>query len=235
MDVADVVDENGVIRLRAHYALGVGRHEPIPDQALAIVSGGRVVATVTSEDGAAELAPSPRSDAFGIYRISGRETGDPLTSIEQEVAVIRPASRPLILFDSNATEAELRLLSRLAGIDLLAVRMRVTENAGAIRARLEKAGLPRRVDRRPRRPRRGYGARRRRRPRLGAARARGHTNARGRLPGRQRSFITERLAPSTIGFAVLRAEEVASNLPSSRPRRKLLPSGGGSRPPPAPP
>ncbi len=101
MDVADVVDENGVIRLRAHHALGVGRHEPIPDQALAIVSGGRVVATIKSEDGAVELTPPPRSDAFGIYRVSERESGDPLTSVEQDVAVVRPASRPLVLFDSR--------------------------------------------------------------------------------------------------------------------------------------
>ena len=145
MDVADVVDENGVIRLRADHAFGVGRHEPIPDQLLAAVSGGRVVATFPSDHGAAELALSPPSDAFGIYRVSGREGLDPLALIEQEVAVIRPRPRPLILFDSSATEAELNHLARLDGIDLLAVRMRTTQNAAAIRARLRSAGLPERV------------------------------------------------------------------------------------------
>ncbi len=141
MDVSDVIDENGVIRLRAHYALGVGRLEPIPDQTLAIVSGGRVVATAASEDGAAELTSVPDADALGIYRLAGRESADPLTCIEEDIAVIRPASRPLVLFNSNLVESELRLLSRVEGADLLAVRMRVTESCRAIRARLRKAGL----------------------------------------------------------------------------------------------
>ena len=211
MDVADVIDENGVIRLRAHYALGVGRHEPIPDQALAIVSAGRVVATVASERGAAELASPSRSDAFGIYRISGRETGDPLTSIEQEVAVIRPASRPLLLFDSNATETELRLLSRLDGIDLLAVRMRVTESAGAIRARLEKAELPRRViDARAvldEGTALDVGAD------LDSVRlARVATRMRAAGFPVAAIILHGAVAPATIGFAVLRAEQVPSSL-----------------------
>ena len=85
MDVADVVDENGVIRLRAHYALGVGRLEPIPDQTLAIVSGGRVVATAASEDGAAELTsvagcgrtrnlPPRRAGERGSSDVASRKT-----------------------------------------------------------------------------------------------------------------------------------------------------------------
>ncbi len=141
MDVPDVIDENGVIRLRAHYALGVGRLEPIPDQTLAVVSGGRVVATAVTEDGAAELTSVPDADALGIYRLAGRESADPLTCIEEDFALIRPASRPLVLFHSNLVESELRLLSRVEGADLLAVRMRVTESSRAIRARLRKAGL----------------------------------------------------------------------------------------------
>lgn len=141
MDVSDVIDENGVIRLRAHYALGVGRLEPIPDQTLAIVSGGRVIATVASEDGAAELTSVPDAEALGIYRLAGRESADPLACIEGDIALIRPASRPLVLFDSSLAESELRLLNRVEGADLLAVRMRVTESSRAIRARLRKAGL----------------------------------------------------------------------------------------------
>src|SRR6185369_8396719 len=70
---------------------------------------------------------------------------DPLSLIEKEIAVIRPGARPLVLFDSNATEAERRLLSRLDKLDLLAVRMRPTETSDAIRARLAKSGLPPRV------------------------------------------------------------------------------------------
>jgi cardiolipin synthase len=145
MDVPDVVDANGTIRLRAGHALDVGRHEPIPDQRLAIVSGGRVVATVTSEGGAAVVDPAPRAGALGIYRLGERDGADPLSLVENEVAVIRPGARPLVLFDSNATEPELRLLSRLETPDLLAVRMRATESSDAIRARLAKSGLPPRV------------------------------------------------------------------------------------------
>ncbi|HEY6147457.1 MAG TPA: phosphatidylserine/phosphatidylglycerophosphate/cardiolipin synthase family protein, partial [Thermoanaerobaculia bacterium] len=141
MDVSDVIDENGVIRLRAHYALGVGRLEPIPDQTLALVSGGRVVATAATEDGAAELTSVPDADVLGIYRVAGREGADPLTGIEDDIAVIRPGSRPLVLFLSHLAEPELRLLSRVEGADLLAVRMRVTESSRAIRARLRKAGI----------------------------------------------------------------------------------------------
>ena len=219
MDVADVVDENGVIRLCAHHALGVGRREPISDQPLAIVSGGRVVATVTSENGAAELAPSPRFEAFGIYRVREKESGDPLTSIELDVAVIRPGSRPLVLFDSQATQSELRSLSRLDGVDLLAVRLRATESAGAIRARLRKAGLPARVI--DARAVLDEGAALDVGEDLDAVRlARAAT--RMRAAGFPVAAIIHRggLAPSTIGFAVLRAEDVAPNLavqpPSTR-------------------
>ena len=211
MDVADVVDEGGVIRLCAHYALGVGRHEPIPDQALAIVSGGRVVATVTSEDGAAELTPSPPSDALGIYRVGEREREDPLTSIELDVAVIRPASRPLVLFDSHAAGNELRSLSRLDGVDLLAVRMRSTESAGRIRARLRRAGLPPRVI--DARAVLDEGAALDVGDDLDAVRL-ARVATRMRADGFPVGAIIHRgaLAPSTLGFAVLRAGDVPSNL-----------------------
>ena len=145
LDLPDVLEENGVIRFAAHYAVGVGRREPIPDQQLAVVAAGRVVATVMTEDGAAEVTPAPRADVLGIYRVTGRATFDPLSAIEQHVSVIRPGSRPLVLFDSAVAEPELARLSGVEGVDLLGVRMRVTESAAAIRARVEKAGLPPRV------------------------------------------------------------------------------------------
>ena len=211
MDVADVVDENGVIRLRVHYALGVGRHEPISDQTLAIVSGGRVVATVTSEDGAVELTPAPRSDVFGIYRMRERQGADPLTSIEQHVAVIRPGSRPLILVDSTTTQTGLRLLSRLVGVEVLAVRMRVTESSRAIRSRLRRAGLPQRVI--DARAVLDEGAALDVGDDLDSVRL-ARVATRMRAAGFPVGAIIQRAgrAPSTIGFAVLRAEDVASNL-----------------------
>jgi len=212
MDVADVVDENGVIRLRAHYAVGVGRLEPVPDQKLAIVSGGRVVASVATDDGAAELLPAPPCDAFGVYRVVEPESGDPLASIEQDVAVIRPAARPLVLFDSRVTEAELRQLSRLEQGEPLAVRMRPLQAARAIRSRLRRAGLP---------------------PRVIDARAvldegsaldvgddldpvrLARVATRLRAAGFPVAAILHRGAPvpSAIGFAVLRAEEIPAKLP----------------------
>jgi phosphatidylserine/phosphatidylglycerophosphate/cardiolipin synthase-like enzyme len=211
IDVADVVDENGVIRLRADFALGVGRHEPIPDQALAIVSGGRVLSTVTTEGGAAELAPSPPCDAFGVYRAGGREQGDPLASVEREVAIIRPASRPLVLFDSQATQVELRLLSRLDQVDPLAVRMRPIENADAIRNRLRKAGLRRRVV--DARAVLDEGAALDVGEDLDSVRL-ARVATRMRAAGFPVAAIVYRRAPapSAIGFDVLRAEEVASNV-----------------------
>lgn len=53
-----------------------------------------------------------------------QRTGDrrPVRSIEQHLSVIRPSSRPLILFDSTATEAEFHRLSHVQGVDLLTDR-----------------------------------------------------------------------------------------------------------------
>lgn len=211
MDLADVVDENGVIRLSAHYALGVGRHEPIPDQELAAVSGGRVVATVVTEDGGAELTPPPEADTLGFYRVSGRASADPLSSIEQRVAVIRPGSRPLILFDSTATEGELHLLSLVQGVDLLAVRMRVMENAGAIRTRVAKAGIaPRVVDARAVLD---EGTALDVGDDVDAVRL-ARVATRMRAAGFPVAAIVYRgaVSPSTISFAALRAEQVPSRL-----------------------
>ena len=216
MDLPDVVDENGVIRFAAHYALGVGRREPIPDQELAIVTGGRVIATVTTEDGAAELAPVPAADALGIYRVTGRATGDPLSFIEQHVSVIRPSSRPWILFDSTATETEIHRLSRVPGAELLAVRMRITESAATIRARVAKAGIaPRVVDARAVLDE-------------GSALDVGddadavrlaRVATRMRAAGFPVAAIVYRgaLAPSTIAFRAFRAEEVPSRFELSPP------------------
>jgi phosphatidylserine/phosphatidylglycerophosphate/cardiolipin synthase-like enzyme len=211
MDVADAIDQNGVIRLRAHYALGVGRLEPIPDQTLAIVSGGRVVATIATEDGAAELTPAPQADTLGIYRTAGRGSADPLTSIEQNVAVIRPGSRPLILFDSNARQTELRHLSGLDGIDLLAVRMRVTESCSAIRARLRRGGLPERVI--DARAVLDEGAALDVGDDLDPVRL-ARVATRMRADGFSIAAIVHRgaLPPTTVGFAALRADQLAANL-----------------------
>ncbi|MGZ8859487.1 MAG: phospholipase D-like domain-containing protein [Thermoanaerobaculia bacterium] len=220
MDLPDVVDENGVIRLTAHDARGVGRREPIPDQELAIVTGGRVIATVMTEDGAAELTPAPPADALGIYRVSGRTTADPLSSIEQHVSVIRPGLRPLVLFDSTATEAELHRLSRVEGVDLLAVRMRVTESSAAIRARIANAGIAARVV--DARAVLDEGSALDVGDDVDAVRL-ARVAARMRAAGFPVAAIVYRgvVAPSTISFTAFRADEVPSRLelvpPSARP------------------
>jgi len=216
MEVADAVEEDGMIRLRVRHALDLGRHEPIPDQPLAIVSGGRVVATVASRDGAAEVVPAPVASALGIYRVGDRKEADPLSVVEAELAVIRPGSRPLVLFDSNATAPELRLLSRLERLDLVAVRMRATERSDTIRARLTKSGLPPRVIDAPAVLDEGsaldVGLD------LDAVRL-------ARVARRMRAArfpvaaIVYRgpVSPSTAGFAALRAEQVSSALAGAAP------------------
>ena len=219
MDVSDVIDENGVIRLRAHYALGVGRLEPIPNQTLALVSGGRVVATTATEDGAAELDSVPDADRLGIYRLAGRESADPLTGIEEDIAVIRPGSQPLVLFLSHLAESELRLVSRVEGADLLAVRMRVTESSRAIRARLRKAGL------------RDFVVDARAVLDEGSALDVGNdldsvrlarVATRMRAAGFPVAAIVYQGAftPATIGFAALRAEQLSPNLSFQPPARE---------------
>ncbi len=216
LDLPDVVDENGVIRFAAHYALGVGRHEPIPDQELAIVTGGRVIATVMTDDGAAELTPAPAANALGIHRLSGRATADPLSAIEQHVSVIRPGSRQLMLFDSTATEAELHRLARAEGVDLLAVRMRITESAATVRARIAKAGIaPRVVDARAVLD---EGSALDVGDDVDAVRL-ARVATRMRAAGFPIAAIVYRgaVAPSTISFPAFRAEEVPSRLELSPP------------------
>jgi len=148
IDLADLVDEGGVIRARFDYALGVGGREPIPDQQIAFVSGGRIMAVAMTSDGYAELSPDPRMESLGVFRVEGGEAPDPLTAIEEQVEVIRPSSRPLLLFDSDLAENELSAIAGLSGAEapeVLAVRLRPMHSCKGIRARLRKAGLSARV------------------------------------------------------------------------------------------
>ncbi len=223
MDVADLVDDNGVVRLAAHYALGVGRNDPIPDQALAIVSGGRVVAEVTTHDGMAELPPGLMGETFGLYRVTAAGDSDPLMAIEQDAAVSRPASVPLVLFDADLGQSDLRLLADLAGFDLLAVRMRPMKSCDAIRGRLQRAGLtPRVIDARAVLD---EGAA------LDVPEAADPVRL-ARVAARMRGagFPVVAIvhdgphAPATIGFASMRAPKIKSNAPSFRPPASAAPS-----------
>jgi len=136
------------MRASIHFAGGVGRSDPIPDQEVAFVSGGRIAAVVATSNGRAELPPGLAGESLGVFRVAGRTASDPLAAIERPVGVIRPGGRPLLLFDSELADRDLALLAGLRGRDapeLLAVRLRPTRSCNAIRARLRAAGLPTRV------------------------------------------------------------------------------------------
>ena len=148
IDVADLVNDSGVMRTSIHYAGGIGRSDPIPDQEVAFVSAGRIVAVITTSNGEGELPPGLAGESLGVFRVGERTAPDPLAAIEQRVAVIRPGTRPLLLFDAELADRDLALLAGFAGeetLELLAVRMRPTRSCNSIRVRLRRAGLSPRV------------------------------------------------------------------------------------------
>lgn len=148
IDIADLVDDSGVLRACIQYLGGIGRYDPIPDQEVAFVSAGRIAAVITTINGEAELPPGLPGESLGVFRVGERTATDPLAAIEQHITVIRPGTRPLLLFDSELADRDLALLAGLKGQDtpeLLAVRMRPTRSCNSIRMRLRNAGLPTRV------------------------------------------------------------------------------------------
>ena len=147
LDVADAVDLGDVVRVRVGVAFGVGRNPPIGDQDVAFVSGGRLVATVRTVNGEAEL-PSPLArDALGVFRAAAGQVAEALSAIERVVAIVRPGSRPLVLFDAELPVEDLRALARARDVDRLAVRMHSVRSTQRVRGRLRDAGLePRVVD-----------------------------------------------------------------------------------------
>ncbi len=148
IDMADLVDDSGVMRASIQYAGGIGRYDPIPDQRVAFVSAGRIAAVITTSNGEGELPRGLAGESLGVFRVGERTAPDPLVAIEQQVTVICPGTRPLLLFDAELADSELALLAGLRGEetpDLLAVRMRPTRSCNSIRMRLRKAGLSTRV------------------------------------------------------------------------------------------
>jgi len=144
LDVPDLVDDDGVLRARLLFAAGVGRQEAIPDQQIAFVARAKVVTLVESHAGDVEIAADHESDHYGVYRKLEAKSSDPRIAVEQEVRVIRPGTRPLLLFDATLGQAELSLLARLRGPsapEMLAVRMRSIRSCRSIRRNLRGAGL----------------------------------------------------------------------------------------------
>jgi len=150
IDVPDLITVAGRICARFLYAGGPGRHEPIPDQEIAVVVAGRVHTVVRTRDGDAEVPTASGAHALGLFRTLEQAGRDPLEAVEQEVQLIQPGARPLVLFDAELSDAELSRLASVSGADgpeLLAVRMRAIRSCRGIRSRLRAAGLmPRVVD-----------------------------------------------------------------------------------------
>jgi len=145
IDVPDLVEDAGILRARFLYAAAARRHEPIPDQEVAFVAGGRVAALEETRDGDAEVPSTLGADALGVFRTAEKKGVDPVSAVEEQVRVIRPGSRPLVLFDAGLDEKEVSLLGKLAGPgapELLAVRVRPLRSCRSIRGRLQRNGLP---------------------------------------------------------------------------------------------
>ncbi len=141
IDVPDVVDDRGVLRVRLGYAFGVGRNPPIEDQEIAFVCGGLVEAVLSTRNGEAELQAPRGAVQVGVFRVQGREGLDPVAAIERAVAVVRPGSKPLVLFDAELPAPALSAMAQEAGVDLLAVRVRRVRSCHLLRERLRSAGL----------------------------------------------------------------------------------------------
>jgi len=150
LEVADLVDDGGPLRVRVEEEAAVGGPGALPDQRLAFVSGGRVVATLGAKDGEAELPAGLRATSLGVYRVVGDGAVNPVVAIEQLVEVLRPGERSVALIDAELPDEVLRALassSAPAEPEHIAVRLRPTRSFTAIRDRLRAAGLaPRVVD-----------------------------------------------------------------------------------------
>lgn len=148
IDVPDVVDDGGPVRVRVDYMAAIGNLAPVPDQQLSFVSAGHVVATVTTSGGEAELPAALGTSSLGVYRTVRTASGDVLAAIEQRVAVLRPGDNPLVLFDAELPDEMLDALGKLPlspTPEVLAVRLRPTRSCRRIRQRLRAKGLPARV------------------------------------------------------------------------------------------
>ncbi len=137
IDIPDLVDDGSVIRVRTEYAVGVGRRTPIADQELAFLREGATVARASSRDGQCEL-PSGLGDSLGVSR---HGSVAPLSSLDTQVAVLRPDARPRLLFDAELQLHELRAIKQVTWAEPIGVRIRSTRSCRSLRARLRAAGL----------------------------------------------------------------------------------------------
>ena len=145
LDVADAVDDGGLLRTRIGYESTVGSLSPADSVQVAFVSKVRIVAaTRTSPDGEVELAGGTTASSLGVLRTGGTPPVDVVAEIERQIRVLRPGGRPLLVFDAELDdEVLLRQQQRPDSVthEPLAVRLRPTRNIRAIRDRLRRLQL----------------------------------------------------------------------------------------------
>src|SRR5690606_16630610 len=108
-------------------------------------SGIAIASGLTSRTGDLELKVPSSVRALGIAR-GVREDEMPLAAIEQQLAVVRPPDHGVLVVDAGVSDAVLDALVAEHGADaLVAVRLRPTRTADALRARLRQHGVPGRV------------------------------------------------------------------------------------------
>ena len=83
IDVPDVVDDGGPIRVRVDHVATLGNLASVPDGAFAFVSGGHVVATVAASAGEGELPAGLDVGSLGVYRVGRDAPAEPLAAIEE--------------------------------------------------------------------------------------------------------------------------------------------------------
>jgi phosphatidylserine/phosphatidylglycerophosphate/cardiolipin synthase-like enzyme len=149
IDVADLMDDGAPIRVRIDALRPIGSLSPVPDQEVAFVAEGRVVASpLTSSAGEVELPPGLSVHSLGVFRLGDESVVDPLAAIEEHIAIVRPTDRAFVLVDAELSPEALQRESVRAakdGAEVLAVRMRPTRTCRSIRERLRAAGLAGRV------------------------------------------------------------------------------------------
>jgi len=141
LDVADAVDLGDVIRVRLGLAFGVGRNPALVDQEVAFVSGGRLIASLKTRSGGAEMPSALAARSLGVFRVAAKPAAEPVAAVERLVSVVRPGSRPLVLFDAELPAADLQALGAVDEVERLAVRMTPGRSVQRVRARLREAGL----------------------------------------------------------------------------------------------
>ena len=147
LDAPDLADDGGSVRIRLEQVGALGRPSPIPEERIAFVCAGRVVATATSREGAVELPAGTAAATLGMGRLEAGSAVDPLAVVERQVSVLRPGPEHLVLVDAAHTKDELtRMRATLESADApraVAVRLRPTESFRAVRRRFRAAGFER--------------------------------------------------------------------------------------------